>query len=183
MTGLIRKATLLSACALLVATAAMAGVPSPGNCTSPAFIRVVGALTQTATPDSTAGKFSVIVRDLANNPISGSNVVVDFSGCNDIKIASNQIHPYVTNCVTKSVSQNTDGTGTAAFTLLGSSWNAGTYTALGCSKIYADGVLLSSPTVAAFDLDGATGVTTADLSVWLAENGTHRSAVTNTVCP
>jgi hypothetical protein len=211
MTGLITKAALLSACGMLVAAVAMAGVPSAVTSTSPAFIRVVGSAG--VVPDSIAGKFTVIVRDVATNPINASSVVVDFSGCIDIKIASNQLNAnYTTNCANKTVAAYTNTAGTVAFTLIGNSWTAGTYTALSCAKIYADGVLLSSPTVAAFDLDGASGVTTADLSVWLAdngthiyrgrsdydanslvntadlsvwlaENGTHRSSVTNATCP
>ena len=42
MTGLVRKASLLTAAGLLIASAAMAGVPSPGNSTFPACITLVG---------------------------------------------------------------------------------------------------------------------------------------------
>ena len=100
MTRLITKAALLSACGMLVAVAAMAGVPSAGNSTSPAFIRVVGSAS--SVPDSIAGKFTVIVRDLGNATIANSFVTVDFSGCPDIKIGSNQLNAnYTTNCTNR----------------------------------------------------------------------------------
>lgn len=172
MSGLITKAALLSACGMLVAVAAMAGVPSAGNSTSPAFIRLVGSTA--GVPDSLGGKFTVTVRDIANNTIANSNVVVDFSGCTpkDIKITSNQLNGnYVTNCTSKTVSAYTSAVGTVGFTLLGSSFATALHNGLSCARIYADGVLLSSPSVAAFDLDGAGGVAIGDLSVWLGDLG------------
>lgn len=171
MTRLITKAALLSACGMLVAVAAMAGVPTT-NSTSPTFIRVVGY--STTVPDSIAGRFSVIVRDIANNPIANSLVTVDFSGCPDIKIAANQLNAnYITNCTNHTVSAYSSATGLVYFTILGGSFTTGTHAGLSCAKIYADGVLLSSPTVAAFDLDNASGVTTADLSLWIGDFVTH----------
>ena len=172
MTRLITKAALLSACGMLVAVAAMAGVPSPANCTKPAFIRLVGSAA--SVPDSAAGKFTVIVRDLANNTITASNVVVDFSGCTaDLKIANTQLNAnYTLNCTNHTVAAFTNSSGQVDFTILGNSFLA-PHTGIGCAKIYADGVLINSPTVAAFDLDGANGVTSNDLSVWLSDLGTH----------
>jgi hypothetical protein len=173
MTGLIRKATLLSACALFAATAAMAGVPSPGNSTPPVnFIKLVGSTG--GVPDTIGGKFSVFVRDIANNPINGSNVVIDLSSCTgiDIRIASNQLNAnYVTNCGAHTVSAYTNSAGQVNFTLLGSSFVTGSHTGLGCARISADGVLIASPSVSAFDLDGAGGVAIGDLSLYLGDLG------------
>jgi hypothetical protein len=210
MTRLITKAALLSACGMLVAVAAMAGIPTAGNSTSPAFIRMVQSAS--SVPDSVAGKFTVTVRDIANNTIANSFVTVDFSGCTDVKVAANQLNAnYTTNCTNKTVSAYTNAAGLVGFTLLGSS-GAGVATGLSCAKIQADGVQLSTPTVAVFDLSGLNGVdgsdgaialtdfglhvyrgrddfdgnalfNGADLSVWLTEYGTHKSAVTNTICP
>lgn len=172
MTGLITKAALLSACGILVAASAMAGVPTAANSTSPAFIRLVGSTA--SVPDSAGGKFTITVRDVALNPVNGSNVVVDFSGCTpvDIRIASNQLNAnYTTNCTAHTVGAYTDAAGQVAFTLLGNSFGTVSHTGLGCARIYADGVLLSSPSVATFDLDGAGGVAIGDLSVWLGDLG------------
>ncbi|HTO91529.1 MAG TPA: hypothetical protein VMJ70_10400, partial [Candidatus Sulfotelmatobacter sp.] len=66
MTGLVRKATFLVACGVLVASAAMASVPSPANSTVPTCINLVGTNGTSADP---AGAFTVTVKDLANVPI------------------------------------------------------------------------------------------------------------------
>ncbi len=196
---------------LLPAPARSSGFPTPGTSTSPAFIRVVGSTA--GVPDTVAGKFVVTVRDIANNPVPGVFVQVDVSGCPDIRIASDPLNAnYVTDCANHTVGAYTNATGVAAMTLLGSSWAAGTHAGYGCARIFAGGELLSTPTVAAFDLDGTAGLTAADLSiwladlgphvycgrsdydangvvtasdlsVWLAEQGTHRSATTGAACP
>lgn len=171
MTGLVRKAALFTACGLLVAAAAMAGVPSPGNSTAPGFITIVD--NSLGVPDTITGGFTVIVRDLANNPINGSSVVVDLSGCADLRLCSNQLNVnYTVNCATKTVRAFTNASGTVKFTVLGGSNNAAPSSGAGCAKIFADGVLLKSPTVAAPDLDGASGVGANDLSKWISDFGT-----------
>lgn len=173
MTGLIRKATLLSACGMLLATAAMAGIPSAANSTAPTNIRLVGYVG--TAPDSAAGKFSVTVRDAGNNPINASNVVVDFSGCVDNKVSSNQLNAnYTLNCPAKTVAAYTNTSGIVAFTLLGgSTGNTGPFSVASCSKLFADGVLLSSPTVAIFNLDNAGGVNAGDAAVLASDIGAH----------
>ncbi len=88
MTGLVRKAILLSVCGLLFAGAAFASVPSATNSTLPAGVKLVGTPAGVADP---SGQFTVTVRDLANNLIANSAVVIDVSGCTpDIKIQSTQ---------------------------------------------------------------------------------------------
>lgn len=171
MTGLLRKATLLTACGALLAAAAMADVPSPGNCTVPACISLVGS--SAGVPDSAAGKFCVVVRDLANNPINGSSVVVDFSNDADARICSDQLNVnYLENCAAATVRAFTDVTGTVCFTLLGGSTGAGNATVLGNGgRIFADGVLIDSPGVSTFDLDSSGGVGVNDLSIWLGDFG------------
>jgi len=172
MTRLITKAALLSACGMLVAVAAMAGIPTAGNSTSPAFIRLVES--NASVPDSIAGKFTVTVRDIANNTIANSFVTVDFSGCADLKIASNQLNAnYTTNCTNKTVSAYTNAAGIVAFTLIGNSYSTVTHPGLSCAKIQADGVQLSTPTVAAYDLNGSNGVDGPDLAVWMTDFATH----------
>lgn len=173
MTGLVRKATLLSACSMLVAASAFAGVPSPGNSTlpSPAYFTMVGSNVGVADP---SGAFSIVVRDLANNPINGSSVVLDFSASSDLLPASDQFDAGVTvNCAAKTVRKFTDATGTVSFTVVGASNNGGNSpgAGLGGVKVYADGVLLGSMTAAVLDQDGAGGAGANDLSVWLADQG------------
>jgi hypothetical protein len=172
MTGLVRKATLLTAAGLLVASAAMAGVPSPGNSTLPGCITLVGSLA--GTPDAAAGQFTVVVRDLANNPLNGASVVIDLSNANDLAICDDQLDANaLVNCAAKTVRKFTDVTGSVTFTVLGGSNGAGNAsTLLNGGRIYANGTLMNSPTVAAYDLDGSSGVGANDLSAWLTDFGT-----------
>lgn len=175
MTGLVRKATLLTACGVFVAAAAMAGVPSAGNSTlpAPAFFTVVGQATGVPDP---IGVFSIVVRDLGNNPINGSSVVLDFSavGSSDLIAATDQLDAttYV-NCTAKTVRRFTDITGSVTFNVVGFSNNAGASVGAGLDgvKVYADGVLIGTLTAAVVDQDGLNGCDGNDLSVWIADQG------------
>jgi len=173
MTGLVRKAT-LTACGMLVAASAFAGVPSPGNSDlpAPAFFTVVGHAT--GVPDA-LGTFSIVIRDLANNPINSSSVVLDFSAASDLVPASDQLDggASTVNCVAKTVRKFTDVTGTVTFTVVGASNNAGASAGAGLDgvKVYADGVLIGTLTAAVFDQDGLSGAGANDLAVWLSDAG------------
>jgi len=171
MTGLVRKATLLTAAGLFIASVAMAGVPSPTNSTVPAYIKAVGAKTGVADPH---GTFSIVVRDLANNPINGASVVIDLSGTTDLRLCNDQLDAGTTvNCAGKTTRKFTDVTGTVTFTVLGGGKGAGTATTLhGGGKVFANGTQIGTPTITAVDLDGAGGVGINDLSVWLGDFGT-----------
>ena len=169
MTGLVRKATLFAACGVLAASAAFANVPSPGNSTVPGCVTLVGS--SVGVPDSLAGKFCVTVRDLANNPLNGSSVAIDISGRADLRFCDDQLNAnYIQNCAAGTVRGFTDATGVACFTLLGSSQGAAV-TLGGGGKIFADGVLIGTPGVSTFDLDGGGGVGANDLSIWLTDFG------------
>ena len=170
MTGLVRKAALLTAAGLMIASAAMAGVPSPGNSTTPACITLVG--NAAGIPDAT-GTFTVTVRDLANNPLNGASVVVDLSGTTDLRICSNQLDAgALVNCPAKTTRKFTNALGQVTFIVLGGSNGAGNATTLiGGGRIYANGVLIASPTVSAYDLDNSSGVGANDLSAWLGDFG------------
>ena len=171
MTGLVRKATLLTAAGLLIASAAMAGVPSPGNSTVPPCIKLMGNLA--GTPDAN-GTFTVTVRDLANNALNGASVVVDLSGCTDLRLCNSQLDAGATvNCASKTTRKFTNISGQVSFIVLGGSNGSGNATTLlGGAKIYANGTLIGSPTASCFDLDGSNGVGINDLSVWLTDFGT-----------
>ena len=169
MTGLVRKAMLLSVCGLLFAGAAMASVPSAANSTVPTGIKLVGTSGGVADP---LGQFTVTVRDLAGSLIPNSAVVIDVSGNTpDIKIQSTQ--PFAgltTDCTTKTVRALTNVGGVATFRIVGRSTPGAAATFLK-GKIFADGVLLtpSGITIAAYDLDGSGGVGANDLSVWVGD--------------
>ena len=179
MTGLVRKATLMAACGLLVSAAAMASVPSPCNSTLPCGIPVVG---QTASVADPLGQFTITVKDLANAPVANSSVVIDFSACcNDVHLSSTQWGAGVTVDVpTKTVRAIGNASGVVTFRIMGGADAAAISPSGGCAKVYADGVLLSDGTcqpasvqVAVYDLNGdlggGAGMGPADLSVWLAD--------------
>ena len=167
MTGLVRKATLLSVCGLLVSGAAFAAVPSPANSTVPNVIHLVGA-NGAGTVVDPVGNYTVVVKDLANNPVQNSSVVVDFSLCGifDTNINTGQIHPGVTvDCPTKTVRGLTDATGTFTFRVRGAAHNVSAGNAPGnntpCGRVYADGVLMK----ATVGVGGATNLGTNGIIV------------------
>jgi hypothetical protein len=174
MTGLVRKATLLTAAGMLIASAAMAGVPSAANSTTPSCITLVGSLA--GAPDA-AGTFTVIVRDLANNPLNGASVVIDVSNCLDIAICDDQLDANATvNCGAKTTRKFTNALGSVTFIVLGGSNGGGNAsTLLNGGRIFANGTLIQSPTVSAFDLDNAGGVGANDLSAWFGDFGSAQN--------
>jgi len=169
MTGLVRKATLFAACGLLAASAAFASVPSPANSTTPPCVRLVGNSGGVMDP---AGTFTVTVRDLANLPINNSLVVVDFSSCSGLTICTTASAGVTVDCGTQTARAFTGVGGTVTMTLGGHANNSGgnvpPYASYNDGKIFADGVLLSSPSVSTFDHDGS-GMGPADLSAWLGD--------------
>jgi len=176
MTGLVRKAAALAACGVLFGAAvAFAGVPSPGNSTIPGRINLAGYNIGSGNADGAAAgaTVSVVVRDLANNPIPNSSVVLDFTGVlSDTRIDDSQIYfaGLTANCGAHSVLALTDLTGTATFVVVGGGKAiAGAPHAPGSADVFADGVLLGPLNVGLYDPDGANGVGGADLARVLAD--------------
>lgn len=194
MTGLVRKATILCIGGLLIAGAAMAGIPSAANSTIPTCITL-------ADVPSFASCNAMVIRDANNNPVAGSSVTVDFSTCvvGDVKICDSQhdqatvlagagTQPATAVCGSKTVTMSADALGQLCILL-----NGGTNLAFGhapaagnrpvCASIYADSKLMGTVvvTVASFDLNASASVTSGDLSQWLlnyfgpAGGGTYRS--------
>ena len=129
MTGLVRKATLLAACGLVVAGAAMAGVPNAANSQKPCVLLMDLSELRTTTSASTRAicnqaALKVIVRDALNNPVAGSDVVLDFSTCGanpgPIMLATTQVDPAVTTaCAGRTVLKTTNALGEVCFSTLG----------------------------------------------------------------
>lgn len=172
MTGLVRKAAVLAACGVLFgAAAAFAGVPSSGNSSfSGTRINIVGfdGVSTSADSNAAGAKFSVTVRDLANNPIANSAVVLDFSGCtSDVRIDDTQANyqNLTAACAGHTVRSLTDATGVAYFVVVGGGYGAVSPAHAPLSgKVYADGVLLGNIGVGVYDQNGGAGVGAADLS-------------------
>jgi hypothetical protein len=174
------------ACALpllvaIPAVADIAKIPSMANSTIPCGLSLVGCSGGAADP---AGRFTIDIRDLANNPISSAVVVVDFSECcDDIRLADVQLGPGMyLDAPSRTVRAFTGMDGSVTFCIMGAA--RGTVAGSGRgAKIYADGVLMTPDfagtphaplSVSAFDLDGAAGgsavgVGPSDLAVLLAD--------------
>jgi hypothetical protein len=174
MSGLLRKAMLLGCAGVLAASSAMASVPSPADSDVPCGLNLVG--TAGGVADS-RGQFTIVVRDLAHNPIGGSSVVIDFNACAaDIRVCSVQPVAGVTADCSGAVGQIsavTDGTGSVVLRIVGGARNLAAHTpgaGFKCATVYADGVNLGNINVGAYDENGGGGVNPADISLWLPDS-------------
>jgi hypothetical protein len=165
-----RPSVLIGVVFLLSARQSLAGLPTVATCHCPARITLVGF---TAGVADGFGTFTLDVRDQGNNPLYGASVVIDFSGCADIAICADQLDPGATvNCAAKTTRKFTDVSGAVSFIVLGGSNGAGgVHAPLHGARVFANGTLLATPTAAALDLDGSSGVGINDLSVWLGDFG------------
>jgi len=176
MTGLLRKAMLFACCGVLAASYAMAAIPSPADSDIPCGINLVTTVSGAADPHP-FGTVTIVVRDVAQNPIPGSSVVIDFDACvgpssaSDIRLCSAQPHPGVTATCTSPVgeiSAVTDGSGSVVLRVVGASQGgpaATTAAGINCATVYADGINLGTINVGTFDMDSGGGLLN-DASVW-----------------
>jgi len=176
MTGLIRKATLLAVCGLMVmAATALAGIPDPSKCDKPTFIDVVG--TAVGVPDS-RGTFTIVVRDMGNNPIASSQVILDFLACVETRLCQEQYDTTkVVDCPTATLRGFTNGSGQITFTVVGAAKNNPAPVAgpgANCVNMLADGVSIGLATAAVYDQNGAitnNGVELTDMICVLKDWG------------
>jgi hypothetical protein len=133
---------LLPALLLAVAVPAFAGVPAP-----PPNSTVPNACVACPLGDI---PFSVIIRDLANNPIVNSMVVIDFSSCPGAFICTTpHPDPYIYDPVSRTIRMTTNATGQATFPL-----RVGGTCGPGSVRVFADGVMMSSYALASPDQTG-----------------------------
>jgi len=181
MTGLVRKATLLTFCGLFVAGAAMAGVPNASTSIVATAIKLVG----TGSGADPAGVFTITVRDLTSQPVPNSNVKIDFSTCRHLFIGADQGQPGTSvDCTGHVVSVLTSALGVATFRIVGGSQavipvtgSGTTEPVIGCAQIKADNTDLvvhpsSGLKVGTPDLDNSSsggGVSGADLSLEISD--------------
>jgi hypothetical protein len=158
-------------CAALAAPALAGTNIAVPKGTVPACISLVGSNGGVAAAG--AGQFTVFVHDLANNPIAGASVAIELTSAVDLHFCADQLDPdAIVVCSFGSVRKVSGADGTVRFTLLGGSNGAGNaHTLLGGGRVYANGALIGSPTVSAYDLDGSAGVGANDLSAWLQDFG------------
>jgi hypothetical protein len=162
---LVTLAIAVLACTLSPALAN--ALPPFWNSTVPPCISLVGSNGAVA---SAKGTFDVVVRDLANNPMPGIHVTVNLSQAPDLHLCAQQLAPgVVMDCPNNSATVITDAAGRARFTLLGGGNPAVPFSGLNNGRVFADGVLIASPTVSAFDLDGVSGVGANDFSLWFGD--------------
>ena len=170
-----RCAFITAAMLLSAGPSAAAVIVPPVRVQAPSCITLVGS--NAGVPATSLGRFEVVIRDIANNPIFNSPVVVDLSGCDDLWLCTDQLDPgLVVHCATRTVEARTDVRGVATFTLLGGSrgYSAGSPSSQGAKgKIYVPAYPDYGVTVAvsAYDLDGFMGVGANDFSNWLADFG------------
>src|SRR5262245_22763149 len=122
---------------LLVPSGALAGVPSAAN-------SIVPPLVGCPTGDLS---FTIVVKDAASNPVSGSVVILSFGSCPAFTHCSGSFTGYVWNAVARTTAAMTDSGGRATFPIHQNDV---------CSSVSvtADGVPLNNRPFASTDQNG-----------------------------
>ena len=178
MTHLVRKATLLTGCGLMLAGMTMAKPPSPGNSTIAPQVHTYDGITTGGPSVGENGIYSdadfcsstnFTMRDYSNVPVPYVLVTLDFSRCpaGAIKLCTNQDDAGITiDCLAKTASKSTDALGFVSFNLraTGSVPNA---TLPVCADLYGNGFPMGTITLALhrYDLDNTGTVTGFDGSL------------------
>ena len=140
--------------------------PEPANSTIPSLIVLVGH-DGSGTPDP-GGQFTVVMRDLANNPVPNATIRVQLVAT-DVGFCSSQAAG-LSLVLPDAIEGHTDAAGifTASIKGIGVGPTSHTY---GGVQIYGNGQLFGTPNIAAIDLDGSGGAGINDLALWLADFG------------
>lgn len=134
--------------AVTIVSGASAAVPSAANShLDPCMVFCPGG-------DMT---FNVIVRDLANNPVVSSTVIIDFSACPLYAHCPDPGTGITADDVGRTLRKTSDGTGLASF----KAWVGGICPGTSV-RVFADGVLLGAKSLASPDQDGNLLVDQAD---------------------
>jgi hypothetical protein len=195
MTGLVRKAILLTACGLLAAAAAYAATPCASCSQVPCAIVLVGHSAGNVTDPY--GQFTVVVKDATNSPLNGATVSVDYSGCcPGIKLSNTQNGAGVSHVANSAIVTGlTDVTGTATFRVEGAAAGAASFLtgAVGCASISAT-VPLGTPVTLTNGIDhptvfvsvadlagtvGVAGVDATDLAFWISDKNAYTASTAN----
>lgn len=167
MTGLVRKAILLSAVGIVVAGAAMAGVPSPSNSTKPGSVNATGY----TNPPDPAGNVLYVIRDINNLVVANAEVVLDFTQCTDVKLSQNiNGNGGVTTCASKRVTGQTNGLGVLTLSIVaGGNGAAAPRASHDCVLVTVNSAPFPNINAATFDRDGAGGVGASDLGLCISD--------------
>jgi hypothetical protein len=159
------RTVLGSALLMLLGTSlAAAAVPSAANSTVPPCL--------VACPYGDI-PFDVVVRDLANNPVANSSVVIDFANCPAAFICTapgSQPDPYTVNLPARTIQLLSNASGLAHFPL-----RVGGGCAAGTVRVFADGVLIAQRALASPDQDGdgfTSNILNNDAALFSAKLGT-----------
>lgn len=176
MTGLVRKAGLLSAVGLVAVSAALASPPNAGNSTKPDHIMATGYNPQNE-PDPT-GMVRYVIRDANNVPHPGTEIVLDFTACTDVRLSQN-INGIggVTDCASKRITGTTDGFGVLTLSVVAGGNGLDPPRALrDCVAVTADGMPFPSISVSTADRDGVLGVGSGDFALLIFDFVNHETA-------
>lgn len=151
-------------------TIAAADFQWPANSTVPPHLQVVAM--HGGVPDRDAGRFDVVVRDLANNPVAGVFVTLDFGAVPELRLAADPLDPEeAVNCAARTVRRLTTNLGVASFTVLGCGGNQTAQPSALIAKVWAADVLLGTTRVSLLDFDCANGAGANDFGLWLDDFG------------
>jgi len=164
----------LAGLVLAVGLSAAAGparaVPSPANSSVPSHVLMVGR--RDALADTALGSFTIVVRDLANNPLRGVTVEFRVLNCLGARLAADPLQPGVSaRCATHGYTAVTNAAGEVRMCLLGGGTIGSPPGGGACGQVFASATLIGQPSVALVDLDGTAGVGINDLSQWLNDFG------------
>ncbi len=156
------------------------GVPSPANSTIPKLIWIVGR--SSAGLADTAGRFRVVYRDIANNPITNALIRVEFLAAAGVRLCGAQESSVTAmDCGAPNpwVEGLTGPDGSWSPSLTGCSNGTAGISPDGLARFHSPIGVLGSARVAILDLAGCNGMGANDLSIWLidfgAANGVQRS--------
>ena len=178
MTGLVRKATLLTVGGLLFAGAALAGIPSSANSTIPTCITIMDGKVP-AVCSSPSAVFTI--KDANNNAVSSVTIVLDFTTCSPdagVEECDAQPDPTIGSAgviegPAETLAYTADLSGQLCTSVVGTGTNV-TPLASGrpvCCKIYAASQFMGTATVTVvkYDLTGDGLVSGLDGAFWVAD--------------